>query len=51
MYFIIEGVHDISLVDVKSVKDEAKLGRGSINWVLIVEVAGVKESTWDYSIS
>ncbi len=32
MYFRIEGVHGISLVDVKSGKDEAKLGGASLEF-------------------
>jgi len=35
MYFRIEGMHDISLVDIKSGKDEAELGKASLDWVLI----------------
>ena len=31
MYFIIERVHGISLVDVKSGKDEAELGKASLD--------------------
>lgn len=50
MYFRIEGVHGISSVDVKSGKYEAKLGGASLDWVLIVGAAGMKESMWEHSI-
>ena len=50
MYFRIEGVHGISSVDVKSGKDEVKLGGASLDRVLILEAAGMKESTGDHNI-
>ena len=45
MYFRIEGGHSISSVDVKSGKFEAKLRVASLDWVLIVKAAGMKERT------
>lgn len=37
IYFRIEGVHNISSVDVKSGKDRANLEKASLDWVLMVE--------------
>lgn len=47
MYFRIEGVHGLSTVDVKSGKDIRKLGGESLDWLLMVEAAGMGPEAWE----